>query len=393
MTQTLLRAVTLGSERLLDSGRLRGKRIGIVANPASIDRDFTHIVDRVLAEPGISLGAIFGPQHGFHATLQDNMIETPHARDTRRCVPVYSLYSETREPTAEMLKDLDVLVVDLQDVGTRVYTFIYTMANCLRAAGRIGLPVIVCDRPNPIGGVGVEGDLLKPGFESFVGLYPIPLRHGLTIAELARFFNDRFELGATLDVVPMEGWSRGMFWDETAVPWVIPSPNMPTLDTAIVYPGQVLFEGTMLSEGRGTTRPFELVGAPWIDADRFASRMNGLGLPGIHFRPTYFEPTFQKHARTTCGGCQLHVTDRAAFKPVITGVALLREFRAANPEKFAWRQPPYEYEHDKMPIDILAGSADLRAQIDAGLDHRVIGESWAGDQAAFQRDRQEYLLY
>jgi uncharacterized protein YbbC (DUF1343 family) len=393
MTQTLLRAVTLGSERLLDSGRLRGKRIGIVANPASIDRDFTHIVDRVLAEPGISLGAIFGPQHGFHATLQDNMIETPHAKDARRCVPVYSLYSETREPTAEMLKDLDVLVVDLQDVGTRVYTFIYTMANCLRAAGRIGLPVIVCDRPNPIGGVGVEGDLLKPGFESFVGLYPIPLRHGLTIAELARFFNDRFELGATLDIVPMEGWSRGMFWDETAVPWVIPSPNMPTLDTAIVYPGQVLFEGTMLSEGRGTTRPFELVGAPWIDADRFAARMNGLGLPGIHFRPTYFEPTFQKHARTTCGGCQLHVTDRAAFKPVITGVALLREFRAANPEKFAWRQPPYEYEHDKMPIDILAGSADLRAQIDAGLDHRVIGESWAGDQAAFQRDRQEYLLY
>jgi uncharacterized protein YbbC (DUF1343 family) len=393
MTQTLLRAVTLGSERLLESGRLRGKRIGIVANPASIDRDFTHIVDRVLAEPGISLGAIFGPQHGFHATLQDNMIETPHDRDTRRCVPVYSLYSETREPTGEMLSGLDVLVIDLQDVGTRVYTFIYTMANCLKAAGRIGLPVIVCDRPNPIGGVAVEGDLLKPGFESFVGLFPIPLRHGLTIAELARFFNDRFELGATLDVVPMEGWSRAMYWDETALPWVIPSPNMPTLDTAIVYPGQVLFEGTMLSEGRGTTRPFELVGAPWIDADRFAAQMNALGLPGIHFRPTYFEPTFQKHARTTCGGCQLHVTDRAAFRPVVTAAALLHAFRAANPEKFAWRQPPYEYEHDKMPIDILAGSNELREQIDAGLDHRQIAESWAADQAAFQRDRESFLLY
>jgi uncharacterized protein YbbC (DUF1343 family) len=393
MSQTLLGAVTLGSERLLESGRLRGKRIGVVANPASIDRNFTHIVDRVLAEPGISLGAIFGPQHGFHATLQDNMIETPHAKDARRCVPVYSLYSETREPTAEMLKDLDVLVIDLQDVGTRVYTFIYTMANCLKAAGRIGLPVIVCDRPNPIGGVAVEGELLKPGFESFVGLFPIPLRHGLTIAELALFFNDRFDLGATLDVVPMEGWSRAMYWDETAVPWVIPSPNMPTLDTAIVYPGQVLFEGTMLSEGRGTTRPFELVGAPWIDADRFGARMNALGLPGVHFRPTYFEPTFQKHARTTCGGCQLHVTDRAALRPVVTAVALLCEFRAANPEKFAWRQPPYEYEHDKMPIDILAGSGDLRAQIDAGLDHRAIAESWAADQAAFQRDRADFLLY
>jgi len=422
--------VTLGSERLLSSGRLRGKRIGVVANPASIDRGFGHIVDRLLADRGITLGAIFGPQHGFHANLQDNMIETPHAQDARRRVPVYSLYSETREPTADMLKDLDVLVIDLQDVGTRVYTFIYTMANCLRAAGRIGLPVIVCDRPNPIGGLGVEGELLKPGFESFVGMFPqmplrhgltiaelarffnerfallkpgfesfvgmfpqMPLRHGLTIAELARFFNERFALGATLDVVAMEGWSRRMFWDETAVPWVIPSPNMPTLDTAIVYPGQVLFEGTQLSEARGTTRPFELVGAPWIDADRFAGRMNALALPGVHFRPTYFEPTFQKHARQTCGGCQLHVTDRTTFRPVLTTAALLHEFRAADPEKFAWRQPPYEYEHDKMPIDILAGSSNLRAQIDAGLDHRAIADSWEADRATFMRDREPFLLY
>jgi uncharacterized protein YbbC (DUF1343 family) len=392
-SHTLLRVVSLGSERLLASGRLRGKRVGLVANPASIDRGFTHIVDRVLADPQITLGAIFGPQHGFHATLQDNMIETPHAHDARRQVPVYSLYSETREPTPEMLRDLDVLVIDLQDVGTRVYTFIYTMANCLRAAGRVGLPVIVCDRPNPIGGVAVEGARLKPGFESFVGLFPIPLRHGLTIAELARFFNDRFALGATLDVVPMEGWSRSMYGDETGVPWVIPSPNMPTLDTAIVYPGQVLFEGTLLSEGRGTTRPFELVGAPWIDAERFGARMNALGLPGVHFRPTYFEPTFQKHARQTCGGCQLHVTDRAAFRPVMTAVALLAAFRAANPEKFAWRQPPYEYEHDKMPIDILAGSSDLRQQIDAGLDHRAIADTWSADQAAFAREREPFLLY
>jgi uncharacterized protein YbbC (DUF1343 family) len=385
--------VTLGSERLLASGRLRGKRVGIVANPASIDRGFTHVVDRVLADPSLALGAIFGPQHGFHATLQDNMIETPHAQDDRRRVPVYSLYSERREPSAEMLKDLDVLVIDLQDVGTRVYTFIYTMANCLRAAGRVGLPVIVCDRPNPIGGIGVEGALLRPGFESFVGLFPIPLRHGLTIGELARFFNERFALNASLEVVPMEGWSRGMFWDETGLPWIIPSPNMPTLDTAIVYPGQVLFEGTQLSEGRGTTRPFELVGAPWIDADRFAARMNAYGLPGAHVRPTCFEPTFQKFARQTCGGCQVHVTDRATFRPVLTTTALLREFRAANPEKFAWRQPPYEYEHEKMPIDILSGSSELRTQIEANLDPRAIADSWESDRAAFLRDREGFLLY
>jgi uncharacterized protein YbbC (DUF1343 family) len=386
-------AVKLGSERLLNSGRLRGKRIGIVANPASVDHTFTHIVDRLRSDETITLNAIFGPQHGFHATLQDNMIETPHARDDRRQVPVYSLYSETREPTAEMLKDLDVLVIDLQDVGTRVYTFIYTMANCLKAAGRIGLPVIVCDRPNPIGGMEVEGPQLRKGFESFVGLFPIPLRHGLTIAELARFFNDRFALGATLDVIPMEGWSRAMFWDDADVPWIIPSPNMPTLDTAIVYPGQVLFEGTQLSEARGTTRPFELVGAPWIDADRFAASMNAHALPGVHFRATYFEPTFQKFAKQTCGGCQIHVTNRETFRPVLATATLLREFRAANPERFAWRQPPYEYEHDKMPIDILAGSSDLRQQIDANLDPRAIAESWDTDRAAFLRDREPFLLY
>jgi uncharacterized protein YbbC (DUF1343 family) len=386
-------AVALGSERLLESGRLHGKRVGIVANPASIDHTFTHVVDRFRAHDAITLGAIFGPQHGFHATLQDNMIETPHARDECRRVPVYSLYSETREPTAEMLKDLDVLVIDLQDVGTRVYTFIYTMANCLKAAGRVGLPVIVCDRPNPIAGIEVEGPTLRAGFESFVGLFPIPLRHGLTIAELARFFNDRFNLGADLDVVPMEGWSRAMFWDETDVPWIMPSPNMPTLDTAIVYPGQVLFEGTQLSEARGTTRPFELVGAPWIEADRFAARMNAHALPGVHFRATYFEPTFQKHARQTCGGCQIHVTDRRTFRPVLASAALLHEFRAADPARFAWRQPPYEYEHEKMPIDILSGSNALREQIDAGLDPHAIADAWDTDRAAFLRDREPFLLY
>jgi len=321
------------------------------------------------------------------------MIETPHRDDTTRRVPVYSLYSETREPTAEMLSGLDVLVIDLQDIGARIYTYIYTMANCLRACSRHGIPVIVCDRPNPINGVDVEGETLAPGYESFVGLFPIPMRHGMTIGELAKLFNSAFGLDARLEVAQMTGWSRELFADATNLPWVMPSPNMPTLDTAIVYPGGVLFEGTMISEGRGTTRPFELVGAPWIEAERFAAAMNALELPGAFFRPAVFEPTFQKHAKATCGGCQIHVTDRSAFKPVLTGAALIQMFRRCNPEKFAWRQPPYEYEHEKLPIDILAGSSRLRQQVEANAPLKEIAEGWRQDEDAFLTLRQPYLIY
>lgn len=241
--------VILGSSRLFDSGLLEGRRVGVVANPASVDGSFRHVVDRAAEAPGVTLAAVFGPQHGFRADLQDNMIESPHARDAARQVMVYSLYSETREPTSDMLDGLDALVVDLQDVGARIYTFVYTMANCLRAAARHGLPVYVCDRPNPIGGVEVEGPMLEAGFESFVGMFPVPMRHGMTIGELARLFNEAFGIGATLQVVPLAGWRREMYWDQTGLPWVMPSPNMPTLDTALVYPGAVLFEGTRLSEG------------------------------------------------------------------------------------------------------------------------------------------------
>ncbi len=385
--------VVPGVTRLLASRRLEGLSVGVVSNPASVDARFRHAADLVADDPDIQLGAIFGPQHGFRSDLQDNMIESPHARDAARTVPVYSLYSETREPTAAMLRGLDVLVVDLQDIGARIYTFIYTMANCLRAARRHGLPIIVCDRPNPIGGVAVEGPVLEPGFESFVGQFPIPMRHGMTMGELARLFNEHFGIGADLDVVAMEGWRRPTYYDETGLPWIMPSPNMPTLDTAIVYPGAVLFEGTQLSEGRGTTRPFEMVGAPWIDGDRFADDMNGLGLDGVHFRPVAFEPTFQKHARTPCGGCQIHVLDRARFRPVLAGVALLARFHAADPIRFAWRQPPYEYEHEKMPIDILAGSSRLRAQIEAGTAPQDIAAGWEDDVGAFQRVRSQYLVY
>ena len=386
-------AVTLGSTRLLASGRLTGLRVGVVANPASVDHAFVHIVDRVRAAEGVTLAAIFGPQHGFRSDLQDNMIETPHAEDQARRVPVYSLYSETREPTAEMLAGLDVLVIDLQDIGARIYTFIYTMANCLRACGRHGVPVIVCDRPNPIGGVDVEGETLVAGFESFVGLFPIPMRHGLTIGELARLFNEQFALGADLEVVAMEGWRRADFADDCQMPWVMPSPNMPTLDSAIVYPGTVLLEGTLASEGRGTTRPFELVGGPWVRAEAFADRLNAHGLPGVIFRPAVFEPTFQKHHGVTCEGCQIHVTDRATFAPVVTGVAVIEELRRADPSRFAWRPPPYEYEHRLMPVDILAGSSVMREALERGATAAAIAEAWRGDEAAFQALRAPYLIY
>ena len=386
-------AVTLGSTRLIASGRLRGLRVGVVANPASIDHDFVHVVDRVRAADGVTLGAIFGPQHGFRSDLQDNMIESPHGHDDARRVPVYSLYSETREPTAEMLTGLDALVVDLQDIGARIYTFVYTMANCLIAGRTHGVPVVVCDRPNPIGGLEVEGALLAPGFESFVGQYAIPMRHGMTMGELARLFNEHFAIGADLEVVTMDGWRRADYGDDAGAPWIMPSPNMPTIDTAIVYPGAVLLEGTLASEGRGTTRPFEVVGAPWVRAEAFADRLNAHALPGVIFRPVVFEPTFQKHHGVTCGGCQMHVTNRRAFPSVVTGVALIEELRRANPTSFAWRPPPYEYEHRVMPIDILAGNSTLRTAIDAGASAESIAAGWRADEDAFRATRAPFLLY
>jgi uncharacterized protein YbbC (DUF1343 family) len=386
-------SVRLGLERLLEASTLSGRRVGLVCNPASVDRDLRHAVDRLMAHPGVRLAAIFGPQHGFRSDVQENMIESGHARDDARRVPIYSLYSETREPTAEMLRGVDLLVVDLQDVGTRIYTYIYTMANCLRAARRHGVPVVVCDRPNPIGGDAVEGPMLERGYESFVGQFPIPMRHGMTIGELARLFNEHFAIGATLDVVAMEGWRRGMYFEDTGLPWVLPSPNIPTNDTAVVYPGTVLFEGTNVSEGRGTTRPFELLGAPWTEPEPFAAAMNRLDLPGARFRPAFFEPTFHKHAKTGCGGCQIHVTDRTTFRPVETGVALLAAFRRADPDRFAWRPPPYEYEHEKLPIDILAGSSMLRTQIDQGLSAQEIARSWKSPVTAFNETRGKFLMY
>jgi uncharacterized protein YbbC (DUF1343 family) len=380
----------------MESGALRGKHVGVVCNPASVDHRLRHIVDLVLADRDIHVGALFGPQHGFRSDVQDNMIETPHAEyesGAARRVPLYSLYSDTREPTAQMLRGLEALVVDLQDIGTRIYTYMYTMANCMRAARKHGIKVVVCDRPNPIGGVEVEGITLEPGNESFVGQYPIPTRHGLTIGELARLFNEHFAIGADLEVVTMTGWRRSMYWDETGLPWVMPSPNIPTLDSALAFPGTVHLEGTNASEGRGTTRPFELIGAPWVKAEVFAAKLNARNLPGVFFRPTVFEPTFQKHARVACGGCQIHVLERHAFKPVLTGMAIIEELRAADPKVFSWKRPPYEYENDKEPIDVIAGSPSFRHAIDAGERAEHIAAKWATSVREFKTLKQRFHLY
>jgi uncharacterized protein YbbC (DUF1343 family) len=387
--------VRLGLERLLDGPDrklIAGQRIGLVCNPASVDSGIAHASER-LASGDWTLATLFGPQHGFRSDLQENMIESPHAQDAKRRMPVYSLYSETREPTAEMLADVDVLVVDLQDVGTRIYTYIYTMANCLRAARTHGVRVVVCDRPNPVNGVDIEGAMLDPAYASFVGQFAIPMRHGLTIGEAARLFNDHFGLNAAVDVVPMDGWQRSMYFGDTGLPWVLPSPNIPTPDTAIVYPGGVLFEGTVLSEGRGTTRPFEIIGAPWIDGDRFAEAMNRRRLPGVYFRPVFFEPTFHKHAQRTCGGCQVHVTDRSTYRSLRVAVEMLEEFRKEAPGKALWRDPPYEYETVKPPIDILYGSDRLRRGIDADETAASIAADWPRGEAAFRELRKKYLLY
>ena len=388
----------LGSDVLFDRQLLKGRTIGLVCNPASIDAQFQHVIARAEAA-GVTVGAIFGPQHGIKSDLQENMIETPHATtsvgaDAKRPVPVYSLYSETREPSEEMLRGLDALVIDLQDVGTRIYTYIYTMAHCLCAGARYGIPIVVCDRPNPIDGVTVEGPVLEAGYESFVGQFPIPMRHGCTIGELAVMFNEHFGIGAKLEVVKMQGWDRTRYMDELGLAWVLPSPNVPTLDAAITYPGTVLFEGTNISEGRGTTKPFELLGAPWVtDADAFADALNQQRVAGAHFRAHSFEPVFHKGAGQTCGGVQMHITDRRALRAVEAGVILIDAFRRANPAAFEWRDPPYEYEYIKPPIDILFGSDRLRLALEAGVSPQALADEWHAPVAAFMDIRARFLLY
>jgi uncharacterized protein YbbC (DUF1343 family) len=389
------RRFRFGIDALLDRppGWLRTARIGLVCHPASVDSQLVHSADRLHGAIGRRLVALFGPQHGARGEKQDNMVESADYRDRQLELPVFSLYGQFREPTREMTRGIDVLLIDLQDVGTRVYTFVSTMVACLRAAARFGFRVVVLDRPNPIGGVVIEGHGLDSAFRSFVGELSIPMRHGMTMGELSRWAKSELALDCELDVVPMAGWHRRDLWSDLGVEWIAPSPNMPSPATALVYPGAVLFEGTNVSEGRGTTRPFEVIGAPFIDPYQLCAFANRHRLPGTLLRPLYFEPTFHKWSGQTCGGVQIHVMDPRRFLPYRTTIVLLSSIARLWPNDFAWRDPPYEYESVRMPIDIITGSDRVRTGISSGEPvARVLG-GVAPQVARFATRRREFLLY
>jgi uncharacterized protein YbbC (DUF1343 family) len=397
--------VQTGLDVLLEEGirGLRGRRVGVLCHPASVNSRLVHIVD-ALAAVQVNLTRLFGPEHGIRGEAQD-MVGVEGDRDPRTRIPVTSLYGEAAEslvPTAAELADIDVLLVDLQDVGSRYYTFIWTMALCLQSAARAGVAVMVLDRPNPIGGAAVEGGEVAPWAESFVGLGSVPIRHGLTIGEVARLVQagipwggERFAkpLDCDLQVVAMRGWKRGDFFDATGLPWVLPSPNMPTVETALVYPGLCLLEGTNVSEGRGTTRPFEIIGAPFVDGYLLAASLAEQGLRGVSFRPLSFRPTFHKFAGQVCGGVQIHVSDRAAFRPYLTGVAILRALRGLVGKSFRWRTEKYEFVSDRPAIDLLTGGDAIRKGIEAGASLDDLRATWQSAEDAFAERRRGSLLY
>lgn len=369
---------------------LRGRRIGLVTNLTGVDRDLRSDIDLLAAHKDLELVALFGPEHGVRGDAQAGE-HVDAARDAATGLPLHSLYGATREPTASMLAGIDLLLFDIQDIGTRYYTYASTLAGVLRAARRQDIPVWVLDRPNPLGGEKVEGPVLEPRFASFVGEFPIPVRHGMTIGELARLFNEAFGIGARLRVIPVRGWRRGDTEPGGAMPWVPPSPNMPDRDTALVYPGTALLEGTNVSEGRGTTRPFTMIGAPFVDAQALAARLNALGLPGVRFRPTWFTPGFSKHAGKSCGGVQLHVTDRGAFQPFRSGLAVVKALHDLYPEQFRFRADLPGASADFF--DHLAGNAWLREAIERGDSLEAMAARWQSSLRDFERLRRRYLLY
>jgi uncharacterized protein YbbC (DUF1343 family) len=382
---------------------LADRRVGVLCHPASVDRDLVHIVDR-LCGVGLRPARLFGPEHGVRGEAQDMIGVDGHA-DLRTGIPVSSLYGsrvESLSPAACDLAEIDVLVIDLQDVGTRYYTYVWTMGLAMRAAARAGVSVLVLDRPNPLGGDAVEGGEVEAGFESFVGMGSVPVRHGLTIGEMARLIARGLTWGPPpfhrpldldLEVVPMQGWRRSMSFEDTALPWVLPSPNMPSNETAFVYPGLCLLEGTNLSEGRGLTRPFEIVGAPFIDGPRWAEDLAAERLPGVRFRPLSFRPTFHKFGGQSCGGVQVHVVDRRAFQPYRTGIAMLHAARRQAPQAFTWRTEPYEFVASPIAIDLLNGSDRIRLAIDRAAGLAEIFQPFAAFEARFRELRAPALLY
>jgi uncharacterized protein YbbC (DUF1343 family) len=375
-----------------DFAPLRDLRVGLVCHPASVDSRLHHAADLLSTAPGVTLAALFGPEHGFSGVAQDLIGVGDSSAGALRVHSLYGSSFASLKPTADQLRGLDALVIDLQDIGSRYYTFQATMLYCLEAAAEHRVAAFVLDRPNPLAGVAVEGPALQRGFESFVGAHPIATRHGLTVGELSGLYRAERVPGVELEVVACEGLRREMLFDATGLPWVLPSPNMPTPDTALVYPGQCLLEGTNLSEGRGTTRPFELCGAPWIDPRALAKRLEADGLPGVVFRPAWFRPTFQKFAGRDCGGVQLHVTDRAAFRPVRTGLAVLAALRDLSGARFAWRTEEYEFVSDRPAIDLLFGSDRERLALESGATWREIAAAWEPEEAAFRERRAPHLI-
>ena len=395
-----MKRIQTGIEKLLVDPPpiLQGKSLGLLANPASVacpDGNGRFQSTRALIANHFpnQLKVLLSPQHGFFAEKQANMVPSEDLIDPVLNIPVFSLYGKTRMPTESMLEPIDILIIDLQDVGTRVYTFIYTMALCLQAARIYHKEVLVLDRPNPAGGNRIEGNCLKSDYASFVGLYPIPMRHGLTIGELARLFNDHFDIGCELHVTPMSGWKREMLFQDTGIAWIPPSPNLPTPTSALVYPGQVLWEGTNISEGRGTTQPFEIFGAPFLNTAQLEALTPKEKLAGVHLRPLAFEPASDKWEKNLCIGFQLHITNTTLYRPYITTIMLIQAVVSAYSDSFQWKSPPYEYEFEKLPFDIITGDPAVRKAIENMDPVEDLEKTWAEDLKCFEEIRRPYLLY
>jgi uncharacterized protein YbbC (DUF1343 family) len=371
-----------------------GARVGLLVHPSSVNKKLEHTIHLFLKSRKLELKALFGPQHGIRGETQDNMIEWNGFTDKQTGLPVYSLYSKTRQPEPAMLNNIDLMVIDLQDIGSRYYTYIWTAELCMRACVTAGKSLLILDRPNPLGGTIIEGPVLDINYASFIGQRPLPARHGMTLGEICWYLKSEYYVSLDFHVVPVHGWKREQWFDTTGLPWVMPSPNMPTPETALVYPGSCLLEGTNLSEGRGTTRPFEIIGAPFIDPEVLVRELKPAKLFGVMFRPIYFQPTFQKYVGGLCGGVQIHVTNRERFKPFKTAVAVLKAVHKLYPKHFAWKKPPYEYEMQKMPIDILAGTDRLRKDIERGATLEKMEEWWREQSKVFQKNvRKQYLIY
>jgi len=385
--------VLLGIDRLIkdDFRPVQSMKIGLLSNMSCCDSSLRPTIFLFETSKKTKLKALFAPEHGLFAALQDQ-VKSPDSR-YRKELAIFSLYGRKRKPTLQTLKRLDAIIIDLPDIGTRYYTFLWSAILMIIEAAKIQKKVFVLDRPNPINGVTVQGPLIDSGFESFVGLYSLPVRHGMTIGEICNLLNEEYNLAADISIIKLQGWSRRTYGDETDNFWTIPSPNMPHLSTALVYPGMCLFEGTNISEGRGTTRPFELFGAPWIRPHQLVNALDKCSVPGVAFRPAFFIPTFNKYSGQICGGAAIHVTNRRQFAPVTTGIQIIKQIYQLYPDKFQWRQPPYEFEKKKMPFDILIGNDWVRKEIEKHTSIHSIERQWHPELLKFRRLRSKYLLY